>query len=135
MNRAVIGLGSNIEPEKHVELAVERIEARHRLLARSRFRWTKPIGIADQANFLNGAVLIETDLARDKLEAWLKGVEADLGRVRTGDKYGPRTLDLDLVVWNGQVVDEDVRQRDFLRSSVREVLPELGPGSRAAPCI
>jgi 2-amino-4-hydroxy-6-hydroxymethyldihydropteridine diphosphokinase len=124
MNRAVIGLGSNVEPEKNIPEAVERIGARHRLLTRSELRWTKPVGKADQPDFRNGAILIETDLAQDALVAWLKRTEDAMGRDRTAAKYGPRTIDLDLLVWNGRVIDEDVRERRFVRDAVREVLPE-----------
>ena len=125
MNRVVIGVGSNIDPDQNIPRAIDRIRRRHHLLAQSRFVETEPIGPSDQPNFLNGALLVETEMGRDELTGWLKQVEEELGRVRTGDKYGPRPIDLDIVVWNGRVVDDDVYEREFLRQAVLEVLPGL----------
>ena len=130
MNQAVIGIGSNIDPVENTAEAITALAEGQRLLARSRFVWTKPIG-PPQPAYLNGAVLIETPLDRDALKAWLRGVEDRLGRVRSAERFGPRTIDLDVVVWNGQVVDEDVRTRAFLRQAVSEVWP---PARSAAAC-
>jgi len=125
VNRVIIGLGSNIDPKQNIERAVECIDDAHRVLALSSLVETEPIGVTDQPKFLNGAVLIETRLTRDELNGWLRQLEADLGRVRTSRKYGPRTIDLDIVVWNGRIVHRDVRERDFLRRAVLEVAPDL----------
>jgi 2-amino-4-hydroxy-6-hydroxymethyldihydropteridine diphosphokinase len=125
MNRAVISVGSNIEPEKHVRWARQRIAEELKLVAESEFVETEPIGRPDQPNFLNGAFLVETSRSRDELEAWLKSLEQELGRVKQADKYGPRTIDLDLVVWNDAVVHPDVYEREFLRKAVRQLLPHL----------
>ena len=134
MNLAVIAVGSNINPVKNVQGALARIAARHRILARSRLRRTEPIGPKDQPDFLNGALLVETQMDRRALRGWLRHVEADLGRVRAAEKSGPRTIDLDIVVWNGRIVHEDVRERDFLRCAVAQVCPDLEIGGpRAQP--
>lgn len=125
MNRAAIAIGSNIDPERSVPVAVSALARRHTLLGESALRKTSPIGPQDQPDFINGAVLIETEMGRRELQDWLKGVEARLGRQRGGDRYGPRTIDLDLVAWNGRIVDEDVHRRDFLQEALREVWPEL----------
>ncbi len=82
---------------------------------------TSPIGIEDQPDFVNGAVKVETSLDQVSLKSWLKSVEDRLGRDRTLAKFGPRTMDLDIVVWNGEVVDDDYYTRDFLRNSVAEL--------------
>ena len=124
MNRVVIGVGSNIEPQKHIAAARERIARDHRLLAESRFVETRPIGGPAQPNFSNGALLIETTMSREALKIWLETVEADLGRVRGANRYDPRTIDLDIVVWNGEIVDPDVYERRFLREAVLEVWPD-----------
>ncbi len=125
MNRAVISVGSNIDPERNIARARERIAEQMNLLAESDFVETEPIGFADQPNFLNGVYLVETAMSREELEKWLKSVESELGRVRGGDRYGPRTIDLDVVVWNGEVVDDDVYRWNFLRKAVQQVLPSL----------
>ena len=125
MNRVVIGLGSNIQPEENIEKARQMMRRRHRLVAESAFIETEPVGYSDQPHFLNGAVLIETAMGYEELEDWLKKTERTLGRVRGENKYGPRTIDLDIVVWNGKVVDPDVHERRFLRDAVLSVWPTL----------
>jgi 2-amino-4-hydroxy-6-hydroxymethyldihydropteridine diphosphokinase len=70
-------------------------------------------------------LLVETDLDRYELVKWLRDVEDELGRIREDDPFGPRTIDLDVAVWNGEVVHRDVTEREFLRKAVLEVLPEL----------
>lgn len=128
MNRAVIAIGSNIEPERHVQAALDRLAAGQKLLAKSRFRRTDPIDRPDQPQFLNGVALIETSLDRRGLKQWLREVEADLGRVRSEDKFAPRTIDLDIVVFNEGIVDPLVYERGFLREAVAEVCPTLPLG-------
>ena len=125
MNRVVIGLGSNIRSEENIEKARQMMRRRHRLVAESAFIETEPVGYSDQPNFLNGAVLIETAMGYEELEDWLKKTERTLGRVRGENKYGPRTIDLDIVVWNGKIVDPDVHARRFLRDAVLAVWPTL----------
>ncbi len=82
---------------------------------------TKPIGFKNQPDFTNGAVKLETPFNRQELTILLKSIEDRLGRDRTAPKYGPRTIDLDLVVWDGEIVDEDYYTRDFLRESIQEI--------------
>ena len=125
MNRVVVGLGSNINPEKNIKLAIKEIDCHHIIISESEIIETEPVGFLDQDNFLNGALLVETKFGMDKLKLWLKEVENKLGRIRTTNKNGPRTIDLDIVVWNGEVIDDDIYKRDFLKESVLEVLPEL----------
>jgi 2-amino-4-hydroxy-6-hydroxymethyldihydropteridine diphosphokinase len=124
VNEAVIGVGSNIDPHRNVARARELIAAECELVEESPFVRTTPIGSTDQADFLNGAFLIRTPLDRRRFVARLKAIESRLGRIRTANRYGPRTIDLDLVVWNGMVVDRDYHSRDFLRRSVRTVLEQ-----------
>ena len=125
MNRAIIGIGSNIEPDRNVDEALRRIGQGCHIVKQSGLAQTRPIGPQDQGDFLNGAVLVETEMTQEGLRDWLKAVEDQMGRTRTGEKFGPRTIDLDIVVWNGHVVDEDVHKRDFLRRSVLELCPDL----------
>jgi 2-amino-4-hydroxy-6-hydroxymethyldihydropteridine diphosphokinase len=125
MNRVVIGIGSNIHPRKHIKLAREMIKTSHRIISESRFIETDPIGFKEQNRFINGVIFIETNMNQTSLENWLKNVEEELGRVRTSNKYGPRTIDLDIVVWNGNITDADFFRRDFLKTAVLEVIPNL----------
>ena len=125
MNQVVIGVGSNIHPAENIPKAKEKIQRSHRFIAESTFVETKPIGYADQSNFINGAFRIETELGYDDLKAWLLSTERALGRKRGKNRYGPRSIDLDIVVWNGRIVDDDFYDRDFLRNAVLEVWPDL----------
>lgn len=92
-----------------------------KLLKVSELIRTKPIGIKNQPDFVNGAALLETDRSRGDFNQYLKSVEDLLGRDRALPKFGPRTMDLDIVVWNSTVVDEDFYIRDFLRRSVESL--------------
>ncbi len=125
MNRAVIGLGSNINPEENIRRAKAAIAREFRLIKSSSFVETEPVGFKEQDRFLNGALLIETELNADSLELHLKKLESELGRVKTDNKYGPRSIDIDILVWNGEVVDEEVCEREFLRKSIEELIPGI----------
>ncbi len=105
MNRAYLSLGSNVEPEHHLVEAVRRLAGRCRLLAVSPVYETRPVGKTDQPNFLNAAALVETELSAARLKEVLAAIEAELGRVRTADKNAPRTIDLDISLWNDDILD------------------------------
>ena len=124
-HEVVIGLGSNIDPEANLEQAVQELESRFKVSKRSQWIRTKPIGIQDQPDFYNGALLMETELEQQSLKKELKRIEDILGRDRSLPKFGPRTIDLDILIWNKKVVDEDYYERDFLRKGVEEIIPEL----------
>ena len=125
MNRVIIGIGSNIQPTENIARAKNRIVQSHPIVRESRFVETKPIADETQPNYINGAILIETTVDRGTLKGLLRDIESDLGRRRGGDRYNARTVDLDIVVWNGQIVDEDVYEREFLRAAILEVWPDL----------
>lgn len=120
-HRAVISLGSNINPETNVEKALKGLDSIGRIVKRSSFVYTDPLLYEDQPKFLNGAVLLATNLDEDDLRQQLKTLETSLGRVRTTNKNGPRTIDLDIIVFDNEIVDNDYYERDFLRKMVAEV--------------
>ena len=121
MNECIIGIGSNIDAEKNIQKMLKILKTRVKVLRVSSFLKTEPIGISEQPYFTNGAVKINTDLDREGLNHKLKEIEDELGRDRTAPRFGPRTIDLDIVVWNGEVVDKDYYTRDFLQKSVQEI--------------
>lgn len=121
MNRCIIGIGSNIDAKENISKSLILLQERANILAVSTMVETIPIGITNQAMFTNGAVLIETDLSKETLRILLKQIEDQCGRDRTAPKFGPRTIDLDIVIWNNEVVDEDYQARDFLKNSCREL--------------
>jgi 2-amino-4-hydroxy-6-hydroxymethyldihydropteridine diphosphokinase len=107
---AYIALGSNLgDREATLESAVRQIGSLPgtRLLARSSWIQTDPVGVEEQPAFLNGAVEIETSLAPRRLLEGLLTIEAAHGRRREeGSRWGPRTLDLDLLLYGTRVIQE-----------------------------
>ena len=121
MNIAIIGVGSNIHPELNIREAIRILGEIITVVKCSEMVRTAPIGLIDQPDFINGAVKILTSLEKEVLLQVLKKTEDRLGRDRAVSKYGPRTIDLDLVVWNGEITDPDYYSRPFLQRSVEEL--------------
>ena len=122
MNEVIIGIGSNINADENIAKMLEILNQEVAILAVSSMIKTKPIGIENQADFTNGAVKVSTGLDESSLKKLLKQIEDRMGRDRTGPKFGPRCIDLDIVVWNGDIVDDDYYTRDFLQQNVAELL-------------
>ena len=134
MTRAYVGLGANLgDREAALRGAVERLVAAPEVevVAVSSFRETDPVGpVLDQPRFLNGAVALETTLpARVLLELLLR-IEREFGRRREGPPGGPRTLDLDLLLYGDERIEEPglrvPHPRLHERAFVLEPLEELG---------
>lgn len=121
MNTCIISVGSNIDPEENVRRAIDMLSSELTVIGTSEFIKTTPIGITNQADFINGAVKIETVSGMEPFRQYLKKLEDRLGRDRNGPKYGPRSIDLDILIWNGKIVDEDYFTRDFLRNTAAEL--------------
>ena len=137
MTRAYIGLGSNLgEREATLAAAVEELDAAPgvSVLGVSTLIDTEPVGVLDQPRFLNGALALETELPPRELLDLLLAVEARFGRDRTAvPAQGPRTLDLDLLVYGEEEIDEPglrvphprLHERAFVLRPLAEVEPEL----------
>ena len=146
MLRAYVGLGANLgDREDTLRRAIELLGAEREIevVAVSTLRETDPVGVLDQPRFLNGAVAVETTLAARGLLESLLEVERKLGRVRDGRRWGPRAVDLDLLVYDGLVVDEPglrvphprLHERRFALEPLAELDPALeipGRGSVSA---
>lgn len=107
--RAYVGLGANLgDREATLRRALELLAAEPEieLVAVSRFRETDPVGYLEQPRFLNGAAALETTLSPRALLERLLAVERTLGRTREGPRYGPRTVDLDLLAYGDDILDE-----------------------------
>ena len=133
--RSFIGLGSNLgDREAYLRRALDllRADPSIELLAVSSFRETDPVGFLDQPRFLNAAAALETELAARALLERLLAVEQVLGRRRDGPRFGPRTIDLDLLLHGEEVVNEPgltvPHPRLAERRFVLEPLHELDPG-------
>ncbi|MDO9465975.1 MAG: 2-amino-4-hydroxy-6-hydroxymethyldihydropteridine diphosphokinase [Thiobacillus sp.] len=135
MSRAFVSLGGNVNGPAARLLAVmgEFDSLPHtRLLRASSLYRTAPVGYADQPDFINAAVLLETGLSPDALMDELLAMEAHHGRVRHV-RNGPRTLDLDLLLYDGLILDSDpalivphprLHQRSFVLTPLVEIEPE-----------
>jgi 2-amino-4-hydroxy-6-hydroxymethyldihydropteridine diphosphokinase len=108
--KAFVGIGSNLGgPERQIEAALEQLAAEEgvELVAVSKLRETEPVGYRNQPNFVNGAAELETTLTPRELLGRLLAIESRLGRVRRdGPRFGPRTIDLDLLVYGDVTIDE-----------------------------
>jgi dihydroneopterin aldolase/2-amino-4-hydroxy-6-hydroxymethyldihydropteridine diphosphokinase len=134
-NYVFVSLGSNIDPAHNLVEAVRRLAVHCRLVAVSPVYETQPVGKTDQPNFLNAAALIETDLGAARLkDQELRVIELELGRVRTSDKNAPRTIDLDISLFNDQVLDVEGRHipdPEILRfAHIARPLADLAPEYR-----
>jgi 2-amino-4-hydroxy-6-hydroxymethyldihydropteridine diphosphokinase len=135
VNQVFVALGSNIQSESNMPEAVRRLSLHCRLVAVSPVYETTPVGNTQQANFLNAAALIETELAATELkERVLKVIEQELGRVRTEDKNAPRTIDLDialLVARDSEAGSSAFHDPDILRyAHVAVPLADIAPTRR-----
>lgn len=104
MSRACLSLGSNIEPERHLRLAIDALRARFGDVRVSAVYRTPAVGY-DGLDFLNAAAVVETDLDPVALDAWLHALEDAHGRDRSGPRYSDRTLDIDLVLYDDVTLD------------------------------
>jgi 2-amino-4-hydroxy-6-hydroxymethyldihydropteridine diphosphokinase len=136
LTRAYVGLGANLgDREATIRHALELLGAQPEIevVAVSTLRETEPVGYADQPAFLNGAAALDTELPPRALLERLLAVERELGRVRgAGPRFGPRTIDLDLLLYGDEVVDEPGLTVPHPRLAERrfalEPLYELDPG-------
>jgi 2-amino-4-hydroxy-6-hydroxymethyldihydropteridine diphosphokinase len=136
MTRSFVGLGGNLDdPAGYIGRAVELVGAEDgvEMVAISTLRETDPVGYEDQPRFLNGVVELRTTLSARELLERLLAIERSLGRVRgEGPRFGPRSIDLDLLLHGDQIVDEPGLQVPHPRLHERrfalEPLAELDPG-------
>jgi 2-amino-4-hydroxy-6-hydroxymethyldihydropteridine diphosphokinase len=122
---AYISLGSNINPEENIEKALRLLSSRSSVSRVSKTWKTRAVG-SNGPDFLNLAVEISTDLAVGPLKQVLLGnIEKELGRIRTSDKFAPRTIDLDIIIFDDQVLDTNLWEYFHVALPMAELLPDL----------
>lgn len=120
---ACLLLGSNIEGEKNLVEALNLLKSEITLLESSGVYHSPAVG-SDGPDFLNAALLAKTSLSREALkEEIFRPIEAKLKRVRTHDKNAPRTIDIDLITYDGEVVDPTLWDYGHIALPVGEILP------------
>ncbi len=134
--RAWIGLGSNLDgPEAQLQRAFKALDGlpRSRVVARSSFYRSAPMGPADQPDYVNAVAALDTGLSPLELLDALQAVEAAQGRVRGPERWGPRTLDLDILLYGAERIDTPrlkvphpgMAQRPFVLWPLAEIAPGL----------
>jgi 2-amino-4-hydroxy-6-hydroxymethyldihydropteridine diphosphokinase len=135
MQTAFIGMGSNVpspagDPEATLAAAAARLESLGRVVARSSLYSTEPVGFTDQPRFLNAVIALETELDPHALLNGLLRIEREFGRDRSaGIRNGPRTLDLDILVYGDEQISEPgleiphprMEERDFVVIPLAEI--------------
>jgi 2-amino-4-hydroxy-6-hydroxymethyldihydropteridine diphosphokinase len=151
VTRAYVGLGSNLgDRAARLCRALELLDAEPGIavVAVSSFRETDPVGYLEQPPFLNAAAAVETELPPRDLLDRLLAVERSLGRVRKGPRFGPRTIDLDLLLYGEESLDEPglavphprLHERRFALEPLGEldaglVVPGRGPVAALLECL
>lgn len=136
MERVYIAVGSNLgEPLKQAQQAIAALDAipDSRVITTSPIYRTKPLGPQDQPDFLNLAVLLETSLEPEELLNHTQQIELDLGRVRKDERWGPRTLDLDIMLFGNRVINTSrltvphygLKEREFMLYPLNDIAPTL----------
>jgi 2-amino-4-hydroxy-6-hydroxymethyldihydropteridine diphosphokinase len=132
----LIGVGSNVDPARHVPHAVRLLRGVFGEVRLSTFYWTHPLGDPCQPPYVNGAIVAVTPLSLAHSRAALRAIEQQCGRVRDpGDRFAARTLDLDLLAAGNLVLAAEelpapeLLERDFCLIPAAEVLPDwVHPG-------
>jgi 2-amino-4-hydroxy-6-hydroxymethyldihydropteridine diphosphokinase len=129
-----IAIGSNQgDPLENCRRAIEGMtsDGRNRLVRCSSFYCTEPVGRKDQEWFVNAVALVETSLSPRQLLAFLLSVEEKMGRIRK-ERWGPRVIDLDILFYEGEVIEEEglqiphprLHERRFVLVPLREIAPD-----------
>ncbi len=125
MHKAIIAIGSNINPVENMKRAIESLRKFTELQSISTIWETKAEG-SPGPNFLNAAARIVTALKAAELKSQVLGpIEQNLGRVRTSDKNAPRTIDLDLIIFDGKVCDVSLWTKLYIALPASELVPGI----------
>jgi 2-amino-4-hydroxy-6-hydroxymethyldihydropteridine diphosphokinase len=129
-NRVCLGLGSNIDPQEHLPRALELL-SKYAAIEAVSTAWETPAVGNHGPDFLNAAVLVRTPLPPELLKSQvIRHIEKELGRVRTANKNAPRTIDIDILLVDHQVIDPDLWTQAYLAVPVAELLPDYPSGER-----
>lgn len=131
-----VGLGANLNnPESTIQQAIEALQAipKSALHGVSKVYRSAPMGPADQPDYINCVVALETELTADSLFDYTCAIELQHGRTRNGDHWGPRTLDLDILLFGSQTIDTEtltvphygLQQREFVIYPLLDITPGL----------
>nr|WP_286267733.1 2-amino-4-hydroxy-6-hydroxymethyldihydropteridine diphosphokinase [Thalassotalea atypica] len=147
MTIAYVGLGSNLsDPEQQIRQAVTAIEniSSCKLLHVSHLYFSRPMGPKDQPDYMNAVLALETTLAPLSLLDQLQTIENTAGRVRKDNRWGPRVLDLDIILFGDEVINNErltvphygMTEREFVLTPLAEIAPNLSlPDGRSVMAL
>lgn len=123
-HRACLCLGSNIQPEINLRKAIQRLREHLEVTAHSTAWETRAVGLTAGPNYLNACVSLVTRMTQAELiEGVIRPIEASLGRLRTEDKNSPRVIDIDLVLYDGQLLRPEYWEEAFMLVPLSELVP------------
>ncbi|MGY3570730.1 2-amino-4-hydroxy-6-hydroxymethyldihydropteridine diphosphokinase [Vibrio paucivorans] len=136
MITAYIAVGSNLaDPVTQANNAIEALKSlpRSEFLQASMLYSSTPMGPQDQPDYINAVVAIKTELAPLELLDNTQTIEQEQGRVRKDERWGPRTLDLDIILYGNEVIDSErltvphygMKEREFVLYPLAEIAPNL----------
>jgi 2-amino-4-hydroxy-6-hydroxymethyldihydropteridine diphosphokinase len=122
---ACLGLGSNVDPGRHLRRAIQRLRRAVAVEAVST-AWESPAVGTDGPDYVNAALLVRTPLSKEALVVRLKEIETELGRLRTQIQPVARlTIDIDMLVFDREVLEGDLWSQAYRAVPVAELLPDL----------
>jgi 2-amino-4-hydroxy-6-hydroxymethyldihydropteridine diphosphokinase len=136
MTIAYIAVGSNLsDPVSQANLAIESLKTlpKSKFVQASSLYSSSPMGPQDQPDYINAVVCIQTELTPLELLDCTQAIEQEQGRVRKEERWGPRTLDLDIVLFGNEVIDSErltvphygMKEREFVLYPLAEIAPNL----------
>ena len=136
MITAYIAVGSNLaDPVSQANLAIETLKSlpQSKFIAASKLYSSTPMGPQNQPDYINAVVAIETELTPIELLNCTQAIEQEQGRVRKDERWGPRTLDLDIILYGNEVIDSErltvphygMKEREFVLYPLAEIAPSL----------
>ena len=129
--KAVVALGANIgNPSEQIELALTMLRAATEVIAVSSLHTTQPVGGPEQPDYINAVCILESELPAADLLSLLHGIEKTLGRERQ-ERWGPRTIDLDLIQYGGLLSSAEELELPHPRAHERRFV--LQPWSEIEP--
>jgi 2-amino-4-hydroxy-6-hydroxymethyldihydropteridine diphosphokinase len=136
MTIAYIGLGSNLaNPEQQIHDAIDAFEQLPHvtMLKVSPLYYSRPMGPQDQPDYMNAVISVETELSPIDLLDTLQNIEHEAGRIRKDNRWGPRVLDLDILLYGERVINTErltvphygMKVREFVLIPLAEIAPDL----------
>ena len=123
-NQYLISIGSNIDPETNINLAIQLIAEKVKILSTASI-WQTPAVGSQGPDYLNTALLIGSSCTLNELkDQVLYRIEIQLGRIRSADKNADRTIDLDIILQNGSCLDDELWSQAHIAVPASEILPD-----------